>query len=300
MFPVPVNLFTQLENLSFDRIAFAHSLTVADYRCELVNRGYGIYGETPKYGGVLEIGFVEQNPVILNGEFGEFRIPENSIFVIPPNTGFSVRTETNGVHRHTCAEFLVRCHCARVEECPPPEGNTITLPLIIAPVKESTETFDLIRATVCAQNARLNRSYFEECADFMRLLSHLAQLVQESRGTELSSPGNRRYCDRVKLFVSEHIGRRITVSEVAEAVGISKNYLTNIFSISEGMSLTEYINRRKLAYMLELVRRYGYTLAQAGEHVGYRDVNYISRIFKRYYGMTVTEYKRNMQLEELL
>ena len=263
------------------------------------NQGYGIYGETPEHGGVLEIGFVEQNPVILTSEFGEFRIPENCIFVIPPNTAFSVRTETSGVHRHTCAEFLVRCRCARVEDCLPPVENTITLPLIIAPSQESGETFDLIRAIVCAQNARLNRSYFEECADFMHLMSHLADLVRESRDTDLTSPGNRRYCDRVKLFVSEHIGRRITVSEVAEAVGISKNYLTNIFSISEGMSLTEYINRRKLSYMLELVRRYGYTLAQAGEHVGYRDVNYISRIFKRYYGMTITEYKRNMQLEEL-
>lgn len=297
---MPANLFTQLEILAFDRIAFAHSLTVAGYECELPNQGYGIYGETPEHGGVLEIGFVEQNPVLLSGDFGQFRIPENCIFVIPPNTGFSVRTETNGVHRHTCAEFLVRCRQTRVEDCLPPDGNTITLPLIIAPSQESAQTVDLIRAIVRAQNARLNRSYFEECADFMRLLSRLAELVRDSRDEDIASPGNRRYCDRVKLFVSEHIGRRITVGEVAEAVGVSKNYLTNIFSASEGMSLTEYINRRKLSYMLELIRRYGYTLAQAGEHVGYRDVNYISRIFKHYYGMTVTEYRRNMKLEGLL
>ena len=57
--------------------------------------------------------------------------------------------------------------------------------------------------------------------------------------------------------------------------------------------MMEYINRRKLSYMLELIRRYGYTLAQAGEHVGFGDANYVSRIFKRYYGMTLTEYRRN-------
>ena len=60
----------------------------------------------------------------------------------------------------------------------------------------------------------------------------------------------------------------------------------------------EYINRRKLSYMVELIRRYDYTLAEAGEHVGYNDVNYISRIFKRYYGMTVTEYKRSYNTQE--
>lgn len=293
------NLFTQMEILSFERIAFAHSLTVADYRSDLQNQGYGIYGETPRYGGVLEIGFVEQNPVILTGECGEFRIPENCIFVIPPNTGFSVRAESNGIHRHTCAEFLVRCRCARVEDCPPPVGKTLTLPLVIAPSIGSAEVFELIRDIACARTARPNRSYFEECADFMRLLSSLVGLVQESWDTDSVSPGNRRYCERAKLFVSENIGRRFAVGEVAQAVGISKNYLTNIFSTSEGISLVEYINRRKLSYMVELIRRYGYTLAQAGEQVGFSDVNYISRIFKRYYGMTVTEYKHNVQKEEL-
>jgi AraC-like DNA-binding protein len=71
-----------------------------------------------------------------------------------------------------------------------------------------------------------------------------------------------------------------------------------VFSSSEGMSLVEYINRPKLSYMMELIRRYEYTLAEAGEHVGFTDVNYISRIFKRYYGITVTEYKQSFEMEE--
>ena len=49
----------------------------------------------------------------------------------------------------------------------------------------------------------------------------------------------------------------------------------------------------------KLIRRYGYTLAQAGRHVGLTDVNYISRIFKRYYGMTVTEYKRSLERQQI-
>ena len=85
---------------------------------------------------------------------------------------------------------------------------------------------------------------------------------------------------------------------MAAAVGVSKNYLTNIFSSSEGMPLMEHINRRKLAYMLEMISRYGYTLAQAGELVGYGDVNYISRIFRRYYGMSYSEYKLNQEQKE--
>ena len=130
----------------------------------------------------------------------------------------------------------------------------------------------------------------------MQLLHKLSQRIH-SEDAGAVSPGNRRHCARAKAYISENINRRISVSDVAAAVGVSKNYLTNVFSGSEGVPLMEYINRSKLSYMLVLIRRYGYTLQQAGKQVGYSDVNYISRIFKRYYGMTVTEYKRSLEQE---
>jgi len=293
-----MNLHTQLEILSFDRIAFAHSLSAANYRYTLQNHGYGIYGDTPENGAVLEIGFVEQNSIVLTYANEEYLIGENCIFVIPPQCTFSVRALEKGLHRHTSVEFLLSCHRTFVDFCPAPSKNMITLPMIIPPSQESNEVFSLIRSIVRDKNAHMNRSYFEECADFMLLLHKLSILVQDAGVSDIVSPGNRRYCNRAKAFISENIGRKITVSEIADAAGVSKNYLTNVFSSSEGMPLMEYVNRRKLSYMVELIRRYGYTLSEAGEHVGYSDVNYISRIFKRYYGMTVTEYKRSYKIQE--
>ena len=290
--------FTELEILSFEAVAFAHSLAATGYSFHLENQGYSIYGPTPQDGGVLEIGFVEENPLLLTTDRGEFLIRENCIFVIPPQCGFSVRAQEPGVHRHTTAEFLVRCKCRPVERYAPPEGSRITLPMIIPPSQESGEIFSLIRSVVCAQNTQSERSWFSQCASFMELMDKLCVLMENVNRTDPVSPGNRRYCQRAKAFVSENIHRRLTVGEVAAAVGVSKNYLTNIFSSSEGVPLVEYINRRKLSYMLEMVSRYGYTLAQAGEQVGYGDVNYISRIFRRYYGMSYSQYKQHRDEKE--
>lgn len=288
-----MSFYTELKILSFERCAFAQSLATTDYRFHLQNEGYGIYGQAPANGGVLEIGFVEQNPIVLTSDEGELLIEENCIFIIPPKSDFSVRSLTPDLHRHTTAEFLIRCQSKRVDTYKPPVGKTVTLPLIIPPSPGTSEVFSLIRAIACAKTTQSRRSYFEECSDFMQLIHKLSALVQDSGMGGDVSPGNRRYCDRAKTFISENIDRRLTVSDVANAVGVSKNYLTNVFSGSEGIPLMEYINRRKLSYMLELIRRYGYTLAQAGEHVGFGDANYVSRIFKRYYGMTLTEYRRN-------
>ena len=293
-----MNLYTQFEILYFDRVAFAHSLSVNNYSYTLQTQGYGIYGDTPEDGAVLEIGFVEQNPIILTYEDKEYQLDENCIFVIPPQCSFGVRTLDKGLHRHTSVEFLIKCRSHFTGDCPPPSDNILTLPMILYPSQGSKDVISLIRTIVLENNAHLGRSYFEECADFMLLLHKLSSLAQEAVGNDGISPANHRYCSQAKSFISENIGSKISVSEVAEAVGLSKNYLTNIFSLSEGITLTEYINRRKLSYMMELIRRYGYTLAEAGEHVGYTDVNYISRMFKRYYGMTVTEYKRNCKIQE--
>lgn len=292
------SVFTELEILAFDRIAFAHSLIADNYSHQLNNQGYGIYGKPPANGGILEIGFVEQNPVILSGELGEFVLEENGIFIIPPRCSFSVSVQEEGLHRHTSAEFLIRCRARQTDTCPPPSGKCVTLPLYIPPSPENSEIFAMIRAIACTKTAQPERSYFEECAEFMALIHKLTERVQSIDQADTVSPGNRRHCARAKAYVSQNINRRLTVSDVANAVGVSKNYLTNVFSSSEGVTLMEYINRSKLSYMTVLIRRYGYTLAQAGKHVGMTDVNYISRIFKRYYGMTVTEYKRSLERQE--
>lgn len=293
-----MSFYTELKILSFERCAFAQSLATTDYHYRLQNEGYGIYGQAPANGGILEIGFVEQNPIVLTGDDGEFLIEENCIFIIPPKSNFSVRSVTPDLHRHTTAEFLIRCQSKRVDGYRPPVGKTVTLPLILPPSPGNSEIFSLIRAIACAKTTQSERSYFEECADFMLLIHKITALLDASGIAGDVSPGNRRYCDRAKTFISENIDRRLSVSDVASAVGVSKNYLTNVFSGSEGIPLMEYINRRKLSYMLELIRRYGYTLAQAGEHVGFTDANYVSRIFKRYYGMTLTEYRRNELFRE--
>ena len=288
-----MNLYTELKIRSFERIAFAHSLATANYRYELRNFGYGVYGRAPADGGILEIGFVEQNPLVFTVDGREFVIEENGIFIIPPESGFSVAAQNEGLHRHTSAEFLIRYQKKPAEAFSPAQGKRLTLPLSIAPSPAGGEVFSHIRSIVRSKMAQNSRGYFEECADFMLLLHKLLTLLETDETRDGVSPGNRRYCDRAKAFVSENINRKICVGDVAAAVGVSKNYLTNVFSAGEGIGLMEYINRRKLSYLLELIRRYHYPLAEACEHVGFTDSNYVSRIFKRYYGTTLTEYKRD-------
>lgn len=292
-------VFTTLEDLTFEGITFAHSLAADHYAASLDTHQAKTANQL-KNSGILQIGFVEENPLVVSGPLGEFLFEENGIFILPPECSMSVHPlKEDQFHRHTVVEFSVSCQSKKVDTCAAPQGRTVTLPLYIAPSAENSEIFKLIRSISCAKTGQYDRSYFEECAEFMLLIHKLSERARQCQaGTDTASPGNRRHCIRAKAFISENIDRRLTVGDIAKAIGVSKNYLTNVFSSTEGVPLMEYINRSKLSYMMLLIRRYGYTLAQAGKHVGFTDVNYISRIFRRYYGMTVTDYKRSLELEE--
>lgn len=280
---------TRLELISFDRIAFAHSLAVPDYSYHLSSHGYGLYGQTPPNGGVLEIGFVEQNPIELVGGQGSAVAEEQSVFIIPPEAELTVRTVGPGLHRHTSVEFLI---ASRPVQQKTASGRCLDLPAVLPPSRENDAIIACIRSIASARTARLSGSFFEECESLMHLLRLLEERVRGMEAENPLSPGQQMLCRRAKAYISDHISAPIRVQEIADAVGVSKNYLTNIFSRCEGKPLTEYINRLKLAQLAELVRKYGYTLSEAGEQVGLPDSSYVSRIFRRYYNMSFTEYLR--------
>lgn len=119
-----------------------------------------------------------------------------------------MRAQTDGLHRHTTAEFLIRCRCRKAERFAPPQGQTVTLPLVIAPSQDCGEIFSLIRSIANSKTAQTKRSWFEECADFMLLIHKLCGILQNT-DSDAVTPGNRRYCNRAKTFVSENIHRRV-------------------------------------------------------------------------------------------
>lgn len=275
-----------LSFLSFDRIAFAHDFVEDNYRYQTENRGYGIYGNAPENGGVLEVGYVEEMPLVLTLNGREIVYPEESIFVIPPNMPFSVRTAESGQHRHVSAEFLI----SAAPYSPDNAGHLLELPLILKPSADNSEIISIVKRIADAKIASLHQTYFEECELFMRLIRRLTERVHDTRGERGGTPANRYLCKRVKTYISGHMTEQIRVGDIADSIGVSKNYLTTVFSKTEGIPLTEYINKLRLAHLMDLVRKYGYSLSEAGEQVGYYDANYLSRIFKKYTGITFTEF----------
>lgn len=274
---------TKIDIKSFVKIAYAHEHTANDYKYVLETQDFPpIHKEYNT--GVMEIGTVKVNPIIFRSDDGQtYTANEGDIFIIPPKSRYEIRTRDKGIHRHITTEAIIEY--TEASDTP----TTVSLPLIIP---QNERIGDILKKIVSKSASLHQSSYFEECSDYMKLLSYIKKYTEKSSDDHTTPPSWIQYCTVAEKYAMENISRHIMVEEIADHIGISKNYLTNIFTKYKGMPITEYINRMKLNHMLELMLRFGYSARKAGEYVGLDNVNYISRIFKKYYGVTLKEYFR--------
>jgi AraC-like DNA-binding protein len=61
------------------------------------------------------------------------------------------------------------------------------------------------------------------------------------------------------------------------------------------MTLTDYINTKRLQRAVSLLRSSGNSIQEVAEQCGFLDMNYFSRLFKRYYGISPREFRKDQR-----
>jgi AraC-like DNA-binding protein len=99
---------------------------------------------------------------------------------------------------------------------------------------------------------------------------------------------------------SKEIDRKHNWSTIlAGHVHYEYNYLSNLFSSVEGITLEQYIIRQKIERAKELLFYDELNLSEIANQLGYSSVAHLSAQFKKVTGMTPSELKRNRQLKDV-
>lgn len=96
---------------------------------------------------------------------------------------------------------------------------------------------------------------------------------------------------RALYYINKYHRRQIGVPEVAESVGLSPNYLTNLFKQTHGMTVTQYVTNLRLQKAQTLLRETSDSVAEIAYSVGFHSPYYLSRVFKKEFGKTPREYR---------
>lgn len=120
-------------------------------------------------------------------------------------------------------------------------------------------------------------------------------LLEVSRGPAPAGAAPARgatLAGRAEEYIVNHLAERLSAARIARALRINPDYLNRVFRGVHGMTLTEYLHRRRLQDAAKLLRESTDTIAEVAAACGYATVVHFRRMFERVNGLSPREYRR--------
>lgn len=136
------------------------------------------------------------------------------------------------------------------------------------------------------------------------VLERFDQALQKI-GLERLTHNKSHLVEKIKQIVIESVQQqeqedRWNWSErIASALHYEYNYLSNLFSASEGMTLEQYIIRQKIERAKELLLYEELSVSQIAWKLGYSSAAYLSNQFRKVTGYTPGQFRQMMPLERV-
>ena len=104
---------------------------------------------------------------------------------------------------------------------------------------------------------------------------------------------------KAKRYLADHYDdEKLTLSDVAQYVGLSEKYFTNRFSKETGETFSNYLTQLRIQKAKELLRTTTFKSYEIGEMVGYHNAEHFTRMFKKETGCTPAQYRKQEKEQE--
>lgn len=129
------------------------------------------------------------------------------------------------------------------------------------------------------------------------ILTRIQKKIRMEKKTVIVAPEEEevnmvQIVDQVKKLIVENLSADIQRDELAAMVHVSPGYLGRIFKKETGMSLTDFITRKRMAMAKQLLTKTSLSVTDISTRVGINYSSYFTKIFKEQTGMTPQEYRQ--------
>ncbi|HYM61876.1 MAG TPA: AraC family transcriptional regulator [Thermoanaerobaculia bacterium] len=100
---------------------------------------------------------------------------------------------------------------------------------------------------------------------------------------------------RVDAYVDANLGRQIGLTDVAGAVRVARSTLADVFRQSRGMTIGDYIRRKRVESACLMLRKSSLPIAGVAAACGFCDQSHMTRAFRQELHTTPAGYRRLLQ-----
>lgn len=113
-------------------------------------------------------------------------------------------------------------------------------------------------------------------------------LVKNNKGRQNQSL-HIRNC---KAYIDHHLNKELSPDILADHLGISKNYLLNLFHKYENITLMQYILRERVQAAANMLKYSDYEIVRIASYFHFKSQSHFGVVFKKYIGMSPAEYRK--------
>lgn len=132
-------------------------------------------------------------------------------------------------------------------------------------------------------------------AKIYEIISILASYLKENRLNEENARSinetDLQALDELTHYMDEHYSFNITLQTLSTIACMSESKMKKLFKSVYNMSITEYIQRKRISVAEHMLIQTDLTIAEISRIVGYSNPSRLIEIFKRYYGFTPSKYR---------
>jgi AraC-like DNA-binding protein len=96
---------------------------------------------------------------------------------------------------------------------------------------------------------------------------------------------------KARNFICEHSAEELSLTQVAKAVNISPNYLSEKFKQVTGINFVDHVARTRFEKARILLHDTGLRVSEVAFTVGFQSLSQFNRVFKRLAGTSPTQYR---------
>ncbi len=103
-----------------------------------------------------------------------------------------------------------------------------------------------------------------------------------------------------KDYIFSHLHGKITVQQVAAAIGLERNYLSTLFRKYEDMTLKQYILQEKIKLVKNMLSYSEYSYVEIANYLGFSSQSHLGEQFRKATGTTMSHYRERHKKEDFL